>query len=323
LTDFHHITVLKNELVEMMAIQPDGTYVDCTCGGGGHLSKILSSLSPSGKVIGIDRDPDAIAHLRMKFSAELASGQLDLVQAPFSQVHDILVNKGLFGQINGLCADIGVSSHQIDQPARGFSFSKPGPLDMRMGYDSTAQTAAEFLGTCNHADLVSILREFGEIDFAPRLAERILTERAKSPLATTSDLFRCVEIAIPGRLRPKTNQAAAQVFQAIRIHINDELGELKTVIEDGFGSLAVKGRLCLIAFHSLEDRLVKHAFHRLSGKSARENLPRELPLASAQVDSVINMKAKIIKPFPIKPTAEETKVNPRSRSARLRTLEKI
>jgi 16S rRNA (cytosine1402-N4)-methyltransferase len=318
---FQHIPVMTSELVTLLSPRPGGTYVDCTGGGGGHISALLECLDGEGKIIALDRDPDAIRHLSDRFANEIAHGQLIIKQTAFSQLRSAIGELGLHNQIDGIYADIGVSSHQIDTDQRGFAFSKDGPLDMRMDYQGTARSAADLVNQEDEEELTRIFRFYGEVPFARPLARAIVRQREINPIQTTRQLFAVIE-RIARHPRGRGNHPAAQVFQALRIAVNDELNELSQLLLDGFALLSKGGRLCCISFHSLEDRLVKQYFLRLDGRTNLHDLPRELPL---QVDAMAKQrqqKGTILKPFPAKPSDDEIELNPRARSARLRGIEK-
>lgn len=314
-----HITVLKNELVDFLSLKKGDAVIDCTAGRGGHTELLLDAVGETGKVIALDRDPDAIAFMETRFASQLQKGQLILRKAPFSQVKAVIAELGLEGKLSGVAADIGVSSPQIDVASRGFSFRADGPLDMRM--DSvTGETAADLVNNLSGGELTKIFWEFGEEPKAKFAAQAIVKERAKAPILTTYQLADIVEKAIFYREKSRKHPAT-KIFQALRIAVNDELGELETLLEDGFSLLKKNGRMGIISFHSLEDRLVKRKFETLTGKKTK--IPRDLPLTEEAWQKMKGAKAQIIKPFPIEPSEAEIEANPRSRSAKLRVLEKI
>ncbi len=314
-----HITVLKNELVEFLDLKHGDAVVDCTAGRGGHTELLLKAVGEAGKVIALDRDPDAIAFMETRFSQEIQSGRLILRKVPFSQLKSVIADLGYEGKLAGVAADIGVSSPQIDVASRGFSFRTDGPLDMRMD-SSEGETAADLVNNLSEAELTRIFREFGEEPKAKFAAQAIVKERAKAPIITTYQLADIVEKAIFYREKSRKHPAT-KIFQALRIAVNDELGELEALLEDGFSLLKKNGRMGIISFHSLEDRLVKRKFEDLTGKKTK--IPRDLPITEEAWQKMKGAKAKIIKPFPIDPSETEIETNPRSRSAKLRVLEKI
>ena len=318
--DFHHISVLSDELIASLSIRAGDTVVDCTCGGGGHASKILEKLGPSGRLIAFDRDPQAIAHLQTKFADELKSGRLLLIQSPYSHLKSELAQHSV-GKIDKICADIGISSPQIDQAERGFSFQSDGPLDMRMD-QTQAKSAEAVVNEYDYAELKKIIASLGEEPKAHFVAEAIVKARQESPIRTTRQLAEIVSNSIHYRTRSKKNPAT-KTFQALRIYVNDELGELHQLCEDGFELLSSTGRFAIISFHSLEDKIVKDSFKLLGrGKPLPSHISRA-PVSEAVIDELKDIKAKIIKPFPITAGKQELDFNPRARSAKLRVIEKL
>lgn len=319
MTTTNHITVLLNELVDSLALHEGDVAVDCTAGRGGHTDLMLKAVGESGKVVALDRDPDAINFMQTRFAHQINDGRLILRKATFSEIQNVISELGLAGKISGVAADIGVSSPQLDVAERGFSFRNDGPLDMRMD-SSSGQTAADLVNGLSETDLIRIFREYGEEPKAKFAAQAIVKERAKAPILTTHQLAGIVEKAIFYREKSRKHPAT-KVFQALRIAVNDELGELEKVLADGFNLLRPGGRLSIISFHSLEDRIVKRKFEDLTGKKTK--IPRDLPLTEEAWKKMKGAKAQIIKPFPVEPSEEEIASNPRSRSAKLRVLEKI
>lgn len=313
-----HISVLAREVCDALEASlpavgqaPQGVYVDATCGAGGHIAAVLERFSPA-RVLAFDRDETALERARVR----LADVRVPIlfVHAPFSELGPTLAEHGL--EADGILADLGVSSMQLDQGARGFSFRADAPLDMRMDR-SGPKTAAELIEELDAGSLTRILREYGEEPDAPRIARAIIDAKPK----TTSALAQVVTDAMSHRQRRKLGlriHPATRTFQAIRIHLNDELGELDTLLADGPRALAVGGRLAIISFHSLEDRRVKRAFRKRS--SPPQTLPG-LPI----VESERQAPYTIPKPFSKGVTAapDETDENPRARSARLRVLERV
>lgn len=315
-----HTTVLLAASVEALNLKDGDVAIDCTVGGGGHTEKMLAAVGKSGRVIGLDRDETALGLVRARLAADAHSGRLRLVKAPFSELGTVVQSLSLQGKVQGILADIGVSSMHLDQAERGFSFMKDGPLDMRMD-QSSGKTAADLLAELGEDELTRIFRDFGEEPKAKQIARKIVQVRGESPLVRTGDLADLVKRTVhyPG---PSRKHPATKVFQALRLAVNDELGELERMIDQGFETLRSKGRLAIISFHSLEDRIVKTRFITLTGRREKANVPRDLPLTAKEMDSLHAAKATVIKPFPLVPTDDEINRNPRARSAKLRVLEK-
>lgn len=316
-----HITVLKQELVDALKVKPDGIYVDCTGGGGGHAKLVAEQLSDEGKLIVLDRDPYAITLLQQLFAPFGEKVQVN--HCAFSQVSSVLEDYA--GQVDGIFADIGVSNFQLADGARGFSFRHDGPLDMRMDTSKDQTTAADVVNSWSEENLTTIFREYGEEKFAKGIAKRIVFCRQQDgDITTTKQLADIVAAAIPKKFHGKTNPAT-KVFQALRIEVNGELDELKTLLAHGYELLKDGGRLVVISFHSLEDRLVKSTFKSWAGKGAgASDQPwAKLPLTEAQRGKHIDIRGKIVRPFPVVPSAAEIADNPKSRSAKMRTVEKL
>lgn len=305
---FVHLPVLSQEAPEALVSRPDGLYVDGTFGRGGHSRLILERLAPEGRLIAFDRDPEAVAAAR-----RIEDARFTIVHAPFSAMRGELARFGV-AHVDGVFLDIGVSSPQIDDPERGFSFRFDGPLDMRM--DTTAgETAAEWLARASMEEIAEVLADYGEERFARRIAAAIVERRRTTPLRTTGELARLVESAVPKNRRDATQHPATRTFQAVRIAVNHELDELKGALEAAGGLLAPGGRLAVISFHSLEDRIVKRFFER-TGHPERGLDPR-LPLpAGFNADPWFTGARRIL---PSKAEAEE---NPRARSSVLRVAER-
>ena len=296
-----HIPVLRDEVLEFLAIKPAGVYLDCTFGRGGHSRAILGLLGDQGRLLALDRDPAAA-----EASAQLADPRFEFRRARFSSAAAVIGEAGLHGRLDGALLDFGVSSPQLDDQTRGFSFQAEGPLDMRMD-TSAGESAAEWLARASQAELERCLFEYGEERFARRIARRICAERVQSPLATTTQLAALVVGAVPRsgeRIHPAT-----RTFQALRIQVNDELHEIASALPGLVDALAPGGRLCAISFHSLEDRIVKRYFRDRARQPEYEG-----PLAPRY--AVLTRK-------PVGPTEAECAANPRSRSARLRVLERV
>jgi 16S rRNA (cytosine1402-N4)-methyltransferase len=303
-----HLTVLKQEAVDALVTNPDGVFVDCTYGRGGHTQMILERISAKGKVLAIDKDLAAIEDAARRFKGET---RLEVVHGSFRHLADMIAKRGL-GPVDGVLIDLGVSSPQLDEADRGFSFMQDGPLDMRMD-QSQGQTAAEWLNRAKASDIAYVIRRFGEEKFARRIAMRIVEAREESPLQTTGDLVKIVEAAVPTREQKK--HPATRTFQAIRIFINDELQDLEDCLDEILPTLSTGGRLVVISFHSLEDRIVK----RFMRNQARgEQLPSRLPIRDAEIVRHLKIIGK-----PVKPGDAEVSANRRSRSSIMRIGEKL
>ena len=304
-----HSPVMAGEVMRALNVQDSGTYVDATFGRGGHTRAILERLGPEGRVLAIDRDPESCAASRNLFPAET---RLTVVHAPFSDLSKILHARNLAQRVIGIVLDLGVSSTQLDQPQRGFSFSRPGPLDMRM--DPThGETAAEWLARVEEKDLYRVLRELGEERFARRIARQVVQQRKKMSIRTTAALSKLVADVVPTRERSK--HPATRSFQAIRMHVNGELDELESVLPQAVDALVARGRLVVISFHSLEDRLVKRFMRKAA---SGDSYPPDLPVTHDRLRPTLRKVGK-----PLRPTTREVAVNARSRSAILRTAEKL
>lgn len=319
--NFHHISVLSEELISGLNLKPGDWAIDCTTGGGGHSKQILEKILPDGKLLALDQDPDAIKHLKQKFAQEIEAGSVILEQASFSQLGEIAKKHGFLEKASGIMADIGVSSHQLDIGERGFSFMQDGPLNMRMDGDTEALTAEKLLNTFSAEEIADIIYKYGEERFSRRIAKAIVDQREKAPLTRTLELGELVKSATPYKNSKK--HPATKTFQALRIYLNEELEELETLLKSFCPVLKPSGRLGMITFHSLEDRIVKQNLLELSGRNKQKELPREIPLTASEMTSYNEARVKIIKPFPTKPSNEELKVNPRARSAKLRVVEKL
>lgn len=299
------------EALQQLAIKKEGVYLDCTFGRGGHSQGILNQLGENGRLLAFDRDWDAVnsdyAHVMRQ------DARFKLIQGCFSELENTVANEGLLGKIDGILIDLGVSSPQLDNPERGFSFLRDGPLDMRM--DGRAGVSAEqWLATVDESYLVKVLFEYGEEKFARRIAKAIIETRVASPISTTRQLATLIENVIP--VREKHKHPATRTFQAIRIEINRELNELTDVLQQSIRVLNGQGRLVVISFHSLEDRIVKRFIKNESG--AKYN-PSRLPIKEA--DMAKGLLKKISKALVAQP--QEVTENPRARSAVMRVAEKI
>ena len=306
--DFSHKSVLLDECIQALAIKPGGVYVDCTAGGGGHSRKILEALDGTGRLIAVDRDPDAISVLHERLGGY---PNVTIVKDNFFNIKTILSDLGLDGA-DGILADLGVSSFQLDNAERGFSFHNDAPLDMRMSKEG--KTAADVVNTYDERQLSFIFKKYGEEKFAASIAKAIVREREKKNIETTLELAEIVKSAIPAAARRTGGHPARRTFQALRIEVNGELDRLAEAAKDMFESLHQGGRLCVITFHSLEDRLIKQTF---AGLCQGCTCPPEFPVC------VCGKTPKGELPFKFKkPTEKELEENQRSRSATLRCIER-
>ncbi|SFR46543.1 16S rRNA (cytosine1402-N4)-methyltransferase [Pseudidiomarina maritima] len=305
-----HVSVLLQESIEALAIKPDGIYLDATFGRGGHSRAILAELNTQGKLYALDRDPTAIAAAE----ALRDDPRFTIIHTPFSRLDEVLETQQLRGKLDGILFDLGVSSPQLDDAERGFSFMREGPLDMRMD-TSTGMTAADFLNTASADDIAFVLREYGEERFAWRIAQAIVKQREEKPLSTTRELAELIAQAVP--FKDKHKHPATRSFQGIRIHINGELDEIETALTAAVSGLKPEGRLAVISFHSLEDRMVKR-FVRAQAQG--RSIPAGLPIRDADFDrgQTLRLVGKAIKP-----SAAEIKVNPRARSSVLRIAARL
>ena len=302
-----HKTVLLEEAVDALAIKPGGTYVDATFGRGGHSRQVLGQLNEQGRLIALDRDPAAVEAGR-----EIADPRLKLIHAAFSGLRAALEAEAV-ERVDGVLLDLGVSSPQLDEAERGFSFRLDAPLDMRMD-TSRGQTAAEWLAQASQQQLAEVIKNYGEERFANAVAKAIVAARAGGAIATTRQLAEIVASAV--RTREQGQHPATRSFQAIRIHVNQELEELSLVLPQAVDALNAGGRLAVISFHSLEDRIVKRF---LRDASRPPQLPARLPVRAADLPPA---RLKLVGK-PISPSAAEVAANPRSRSAVLRVAERI
>jgi 16S rRNA (cytosine1402-N4)-methyltransferase len=308
---FTHITVLLEEAVEALAVRADGCYLDGTFGRGGHSRRILQNLGPDGRLLGFDKDPQAIA-TGQALAAE--DGRFVIVQRSFAELGSEALERGLAGKISGVLLDLGVSSPQLDDPERGFSFMNDGPLDMRMD-PSRGISAAEFVNTAPAEDIARVFKEYGEERFARRMAGAVVARRETQPFERTADLAEVLKVANPAWEKGKN--PATRAFQGLRIHVNNELGDLEAGLDAALENLEVGGRLVVISFHSLEDRIVK-LFMRKLVKGEADNMPRNLPIRHQAFEPRIKIigKAQFA-------SDDETRANPRSRSAVMRVAEKL
>ncbi|WMN61239.1 16S rRNA (cytosine(1402)-N(4))-methyltransferase RsmH [Pseudoalteromonas xiamenensis] len=307
---FQHISVLMDETIDALDIKPDGIYVDGTFGRGGHSGQILARLGDKGRLQAIDQDPTAIAAAE-KFAND---ARFSIAHNRFSNMRQVATEAGILGQVDGILLDIGVSSPQLDDAERGFSFMKDGPLDMRMN-PTSGRSAAQWLAEADLEDITFVIKQYGEEKFGRRIATKIIETRDHTPITTTKQLADLVDEAVP--VKDKHKHPATRTFQAIRIYINSELEEIQTALSEALDVLKPGGRLVVISFHSLEDRIVKQFIKK---QSKGEAIPRGLPLTDAQLKQNLTLKAV---GKAIKPSAAEIAQNPRARSSVLRVAQKL
>ena len=306
-----HLSVLLEESIQGLDIHPDGTYIDCTFGRGGHSKEILSSLGEEGRLLAFDRD---LAAINSVYADEMRKDpRFELHHGCFSELEAVIDQRDWKGKVDGVLMDLGVSSPQLDDSERGFSFLRDGPLDMRMD-DSTGISAAEWLAHVEEKTLVKVLFEYGEERFARRIAKAVIERRQESPLQTTGDLARLIEDVVPKREKHK--HPATRSFQAIRIEINNELEEIKQGLQQAVNIIGTDGRLVVISFHSLEDRIVKRFIRNESGRKFN---PGRLPVLEADIEQGVLKKVGKA----IKAGNKELQQNPRARSAVLRVAIKV
>lgn len=309
--EFKHVSVLLNECIEGLNIRKDGIYVDGTLGGAGHSSEILKQLSDKGMLIGIDQDLDALKAAKNRLQN---FSNVKYVHNNFYNIDSIL-NELDIEKIDGMLMDLGVSSYQLDEAERGFSYMKDAPLDMRMNRENSL-SAYEVVNDYTEEELYRIIKDYGEEKFAKRIARFILEKREKKKIETTLELVEIIKAAIPAKARREGPHPAKRTFQAIRIEVNSELSILNKAIEDGVNRLNIGGRMAIITFHSLEDRIVKLKFKELATSCI---CPKEFPICVCGGKA----KGKIITRKAIEPSKLEVEENPRSRSAKLRIIERV
>lgn len=309
-SDFSHLSVLLQESIDGLAIKPDGIYLDATFGRGGHSRQILNALSDKGRLIAIDRDLTAIEAAK----AFAEDPRFSIHHSPFSELQQVAEELALVGKVDGILMDLGVSSPQLDDAERGFSFMRNGPLDMRMD-TSKGLSAAQWLAVAEEQDITQVIKEFGEEKFGKRIAHAIVNARQVSPIVDTAQLADIIDEAVP--VKDKFKHPATRSFQAIRMYVNSELDEIKTGLKAALNTLAPTGRLVVISFHSLEDRLVKRFIRE---QSRGLNVPHGLPIMQSEIDASKAMKT-IGKAT--KPSALELEQNVRARSSVLRVAEKL
>ncbi len=306
---FSHITVLLNEAVDQLVVDPAGVFVDGTFGRGGHSRLVLNQLSEDGRLIGIDKDPEAIA-VGQQLMAE--DGRFEIEQGSFAELSHWVDKRGLRGKVDGVLLDLGVSSPQLDDPERGFSFSHDGPLDMRMN-PGVGDSAADWVAKASEKEIADVLFTYGEERFGRRMARAIVEARKASPITTTKQLADIVAAANPKWEKGK--HPATRAFQAIRIQVNRELDDLIDCLDEALEVLKVGGRLVVISFHSLEDRIVKRFIRR---HVRGEDIPKDLPVTQEMLNQRLKSLGK-----PVKAGTDEVEANVRSRSAVMRIAEKI
>ena len=304
-----HQPVLLAEVIEALAIRPQGYYIDATFGRGGHSAAILAQLNEQGRVLAFDRDPEAIAWGRERFAAE---SRIEFEHSNFNRVAQVLAQRQLESGVDGVLMDLGVSSPQLDDASRGFSFMQNGPLDMRMD-TSRGESASEWLMRVELEELVTVLKRYGEEKFARRIAHGIIEARQQQPITETAQLVGIIEQAMP--VKDKHKHPATRSFQAIRMHINQELPSIESGLEAMLAALRPGGRLVVISFHSVEDRLVKRF---MKAKVTRPPLPKNLPVFDSDEALPYRLVGKSCTA-----SAQEREANPRARSARLRVLERV
>lgn len=309
MADSQHITVLLNEAVAALITDPSGFYVDGTFGRGGHSALVMQQLSADGRLLGIDKDLAAIATAKTRF---VDDSRFAIAHGSFAELAKLVAERDMTGKVAGVLLDLGVSSPQLDEAERGFSFMQDGPLDMRMD-QTRGQSAAEWINTASEDDIIWVFREYGEERFAKRMARAILAERQKSPFTRTKHLAEVIKEANPAWEKGK--HPATRAFQAIRIQVNSELTDLDSVLEQALAVLAPGGRLVVISFHSLEDRAVKRFIRR---QELGDPVPKGLPLRDDQLNKRMRSLSKAIKA-----SDEEVNANVRSRSAVMRVAEKL
>ena len=311
--EFHHVTVLLHETVDMLDVKPDGIYVDATLGGAGHSEYLLSKLSEKGHLYAFDQDQSAIDNAQQRLAPYIEKGMVTFIKDNFRHLQARLREAGV-QEIDGICYDLGVSSPQLDRRERGFSYKKDAPLDMRMNQEASL-TAYEVVNNYDYHDLVRIFFKYGEDKFSKQIARKIEQAREVKPIETTTELAEIIKSAKPAKELKKKGHPAKQIFQAIRIEVNDELGAADESIQQAMDMLALDGRISVITFHSLEDRLTKQLFKEAS----TVEVPKGLPF----IPDDLKPKMELVSRKPILPSKEELEANNRSHSAKLRVARKI
>lgn len=309
MADFEHVPVMMNEVLHWLDLKPGMTVVDCTAGGGGHSAAMLAQIQPKGFLVALDQDTQALAAANQKLQP-FGEGAYALVHSNFLHIEKVMANYGL---ADAILMDLGVSSYQLDEGERGFSYQHEGPLDMRMNQQASIPTAADLLNELSERDLARIIWEYGEERWSKRIAEFIVQTRLEKPFETTQELVRVIKQAVPAGARQEGPHPAKRTFQALRIAVNGELSLLDQAIEDAVKVLKPGGRLAVITFHSLEDRMVKNRFRQLAQGCT---CPKNLPICQCGEESL----GKALTGKPVLPSEEEIEQNPRSRSAKLRVF---
>ena len=312
-SNFHHVTVLLHETVDQLDIKPNGVYVDATLGGAGHSEYLLSQLSEEGHLYAFDQDQTAIDHAKQRLAPYIEKGMVTFIKDNFRNLKSRLHQEGVF-EIDGICYDLGVSSPQLDERERGFSYKKDAPLDMRMNQEASL-TAYEVVNGYDYHDLVRIFFKYGEDKFSKQIARKIERAREEKPIETTTELAEIIKSAKPAKELKKKGHPAKQIFQAIRIEVNDELGAADESIQQAMDMLALDGRISVITFHSLEDRLTKQLFKEAS----TVDVPKGIPF----IPEELKPKMALVNRKPILPSQEELEGNNRAHSAKLRVAKKI
>lgn len=314
MTDFQHTTVLLRETVDGLAIKPDGIYVDCTLGGAGHSEYLLSQLNADGHLYAFDQDQKAINNAKIRLTKYVEKKQVTFIKANFRDLKEELNYLGVT-EVDGILYDLGVSSPQLDEAERGFSYHQDAPLDMRMDQDAPL-SAYQVVNDYSYHELVKIFFRYGEEKFSKQIARLIERKREEKPIETTGELVDIIKEAIPAPARRKGGHPAKRVFQAVRIAVNDELGAIESSLEQAIDMLSVNGRVSVITFHSLEDRIVKTMFKEFS-------TPKDMPPGLPMVPEEFQPMLKLVNRKPIVPSEEELNENNRARSAKLRIAEKM
>lgn len=314
MTEFEHVTVLLNEVVDNLNIKADGIYVDCTLGGGGHSRKILEQLGPNGHLYAFDQDQTALDYNQENLRDWLVAKKLTLIKSNFQQLKQKLAEHGV-SHVDGVLYDLGVSSPQFDVAERGFSYRQDAILDMRMD-QSQALTARKIVNEWSYGELVRIFTRYGEEKFAKSIARQIERKRQEEEIQTTGQLVELIKAGIPAKARRKGGHPAKKVFQALRIAVNNELGVLEDSLGQALSLLNPHGRISVITFQSLEDRLVKTMFKE---KTSLPELPRGLPV----IPSELELEYRLVNRKPITPSQAELEANHRAHSAKLRVIEKV
>lgn len=314
MTEFQHYTVMKKETVDGLNIKPDGIYVDCTLGGAGHSEYLLQQLNENGRLYAFDQDQLAIDHAKVRLAPFVEKGQVIFIKRNFRYLAEALTEQGI-DKVDGILYDLGVSSPQLDEAERGFSYHQDAPLDMRMDQNASL-SAYEVVNDYEYGELVKIFFRYGEEKFSKQIAREIERVRQQKPIETTGELVEIIKDVIPAPARRKGGHPAKRIFQAIRIAVNDELGVIEDTLEQAIPLLKVNGRISVITFHSLEDRIVKTIFKEYS---TAKDLPPGIPMVPEEFQPDL----KQITRKPMLPSEEELVENNRSRSAKLRIVEKI